>query len=437
MKIGTLPARLLALKMGADIVYSEELIDYKLGRCIRKENKLLNTIDFYDDQEDAIVFRTCKEEEGKVVLQIGTSDADRAVKVAKLVEKDVAAIDVNMGCPKSFSVAGGMGVALAANIENAKKILKALKNAVNIPITCKIRIKNTAEETISHVKELVTTGISAIAIHARNKNERPQHSPHPEIIKAVVESNIGIPVICNGGSKEITKHSDIQKYKDACGASSIMLARAAEWNSSIFRKEGLIPKLDVVKMYLKYAIDYDNTVPNTKYNIQNILQDLQDSEQGRKFLSSETMEQICEVFDLKEYYLKKQEEFQKKIAELREQEPPAAKKLKMCNGNDSDIIYENVIFIRSNYAKDADLPKSIIHLYANKNFNCMPKFTTERKGSQFKAVLHLNGKKYSSSNWDKNKKSAEQSACLAGCLALKILDRDEFIANGSLDKFVI
>lgn len=108
-------------------------------------------------------------------------------------------------------------------MENAKKILTALKKAVRIPVTCKIRIKKTIEETVEHVKELESTGIDAIAIHARTRDERPPHSPHPEFIKAVVDSGIRIPVICNGFSKEILKHSDIQIYKNLCGTSSIML----------------------------------------------------------------------------------------------------------------------------------------------------------------------------------------------------------------------
>jgi tRNA-dihydrouridine synthase 2 len=91
--------RLLALEHGADIVYSEELIDWKLMKCTRKVNKVLNTIDFVDG-DGTIVFRTCDEERGKVVLQIGTADAERALRTAKLVEKDVAAIDINMGCKK-------------------------------------------------------------------------------------------------------------------------------------------------------------------------------------------------------------------------------------------------------------------------------------------------------------------------------------------------
>lgn len=78
-----------------------------------------------------------------------------------------------------------------------------------------------------------------------------------------------------------------------------MLARAAEWNCSIFRSEGLLPMEDVIKSYAKYAVDYDNPPSNTKYCIQNILREQQESVLGKRFLSSRTMEQIWRVL----YYL--------------------------------------------------------------------------------------------------------------------------------------
>lgn len=93
--------RLLALENGADIVYTEELIDWKLMKCTRKINKVLNTVDFVES-DGTIVFRTCEKERGKVVLQIGTASAERALKTAKLVENDVAGIDINMGCKKTL-----------------------------------------------------------------------------------------------------------------------------------------------------------------------------------------------------------------------------------------------------------------------------------------------------------------------------------------------
>jgi tRNA-dihydrouridine synthase 2 len=122
--------------------------------------EMLGTVDLVEKGTDSVVFRTCDEEKSRVVFQIGTSDAVRALQAANLVyvchsylfaylqrasstlllhlifscfwmascnhdrrwlsieccfhirSTDIAAIDVNMGCPKSFSMSGGMGAAL-------------------------------------------------------------------------------------------------------------------------------------------------------------------------------------------------------------------------------------------------------------------------------------------------------------------------------------
>lgn len=86
-----------------------------------------------------VVFRTSPNEKDKLVYQIGTSDVDRAIKVAKMVENDVSAIDINMGCPKKYSTAGGMGAALLSDVDNAKRIVQGLVENILLPITCKIR----------------------------------------------------------------------------------------------------------------------------------------------------------------------------------------------------------------------------------------------------------------------------------------------------------
>lgn len=46
-------------------------------------------------------------------------------------------------------------------------------------------------------------------------------------------------------------YADIEKFRNASGTSSVMIARAAEWNTSVFRKEGKLPIFDVVRQYLK------------------------------------------------------------------------------------------------------------------------------------------------------------------------------------------
>lgn len=101
---------------------------------------ILGTVDYIDQIDGSIVFRTCALERDKVVLQLGTASAERALKVAKMMENDVAAIDINMGCPKEFSIKGGMGAALLSDPNRAKEILRTLIENIKIPITCKIRL---------------------------------------------------------------------------------------------------------------------------------------------------------------------------------------------------------------------------------------------------------------------------------------------------------
>ena len=67
---------------------------------------------------------------------------------------DIDGLDVNMGCPKSFSMKGGMGAALLSQPEKIKTILSGLVKAVGhqIPITCKIRVLSELDKTLELVK---------------------------------------------------------------------------------------------------------------------------------------------------------------------------------------------------------------------------------------------------------------------------------------------
>jgi tRNA-dihydrouridine synthase 2 len=61
-------------------------------------------------------------EKDRLVIQLGTADGERALKAARLVENDVAGIDINMGCPKKFSIQGGMGSALLDHPDQVKQV---------------------------------------------------------------------------------------------------------------------------------------------------------------------------------------------------------------------------------------------------------------------------------------------------------------------------
>lgn len=99
-----------------------------------------------------------------------------------------------MGCPKDFSLKGGMGAALLKQPEKVNAILSTLVSNLNIPVTCKIRVLATEEATIKFCKMIESTGVSALAIHGRMVHERPQHANRNSHIREVVQQ-LNIPVI--------------------------------------------------------------------------------------------------------------------------------------------------------------------------------------------------------------------------------------------------
>lgn len=432
VRMGTLPMRLLALDYGADIVYCEELIDWKLLRSVRRENEVLGTVDYVDKTDGTVVFRTCQREKRHVVFQIGTCDPERALKVAKLVENDVAGIDVNMGCPKEFSVKGGMGSALLTQPEKAKEILRTLVQGVKIPVTCKIRILPDLESTVELCRHLANCGIAAIAVHGRTKDERPRHMNHNDFIRAVAQS-VNIPVIANGGSKEIEKYEDITKFCEETGCSSVMLARAAQWNCSIFRPEGLLPLDEVITTYLRYAVDYDNAPANSKYCVQNMLRELQETPRGKKFLEAQTLQQMCSLWGLSEYCSKKQLQFKENGLQDRHSVVPGLfePQLKKRKTED-DVIEMQCSFLRSLYTSDVDLPKTKLLTWARARGLKHPIYTTQQEDKLFKSVVTLDGKKYGSSYWEKNKRRAEQGAALVCLCAIGVVDIHTLTHNGNI-----
>ena len=65
--------------------------------------------------------------------------------------------------------------------------------------------------------------------------------------------NTSSSVCFSGGSKDIKDFCDIEKFGEDTGASSVMIARAAEWNPSVLRKEGKLDLFQVIRRYLKYV----------------------------------------------------------------------------------------------------------------------------------------------------------------------------------------
>lgn len=435
VRIGTLPARLLALKYGADIVYTEELIDHKILECTRKENKVLGTVDFVLPDGE-VVLSTCSAEREKVVFQMGTSCPERALKAAQLVSNDVAGIDINMGCPKHFSIVGGMGAALLKQPEQVRKILTSLVQGLKQkPITCKIRMLQTKEETLNLVEIIKSTGVKAIGIHARLKEQRsstPVTAPHIELLREISKSS-EIPIIANGWSLDINDYNDIVKSKDVTGCNSIMLARAAQWNLSVFRKEGLLSADEVVRDYLRAAVEWDNAWDNSKYVVMTLYRNHHTSESGRRLRQCRSLKEMCEVFGISADYERLMAARTEKAKELGERivarRPgseddvgPRAKRARVERVEEKDVHIMDIKFdpLSEDFKKTRKTSgKNLLVSWCMRNEYVKPEWECEMIGRKFSAVLKMCGERYSSSYHESNKKRAIQTA---SAVAIRHLD---------------
>ncbi|GAY35174.1 hypothetical protein CUMW_278120 [Citrus unshiu] len=300
VRVGTLPFRLLAAQYGADITYGEEIIDHKLLKCERRVNEYIGSTDFVEKGTDSVVFRTCHQERNHVVFQMGTSDAVRALTAAKMVCKDVAAIDINMGCPKSFSVSGGMGAALLSKPELIHDILTMLKRNLDVPVTCKIRLLKSSQDTVELARRIEKTGVSALAVHGRKVVDRPRDPAKWGEIADIVAA-LSIPVIANG---DVFEYDDFQRIKTAAGASSVMAARGALWNASIFSSQGKLHWEDVKREYVRKSIFWENNVKSTKHTLKEMIMHYSSLElpEGKAIIKSETLADIAKLYEEEKYY---------------------------------------------------------------------------------------------------------------------------------------
>ncbi|KAF9952237.1 hypothetical protein BGZ72_006434 [Mortierella alpina] len=294
VRVGTLPIRLMALEHGADLVYTPEVVDKGIVGAERVVNEDNGTIDYV--VKGVSVFKTHPIEKSRLVFQIGSANADLALEAALTVAQDVSTIDLNCGCPKRFSIHGGMGAALMEEPEKLCGILRKLVQHSGLPVTCKIRIFPDRERTLKLVKMIEATGIVALAVHCRYRDERPREPGHWDRFKEIVDA-VSIPVIANG---DVMKYSDMARVREFSGATGVMIARGAQANVSVFRKEGRLPTLDVVRQYIRKCMATRNLHSNTKYVLMQMMVEETKSSYYRPLCDAKSFRAVCKVFEMEQ-----------------------------------------------------------------------------------------------------------------------------------------
>lgn len=213
------PFRQLCLKMGAGMAVSEMLSSNpEVWRTPKSQHRLVHA-----------------DENGIRSVQIaGSVPSEMAQAARHNVELGAQIIDINMGCPAKKVNKNLAGSALLQYPELVNDILSAVVNAVDVPVTLKIRTGwDTDNRNCLHIARIAEEcGIKALTIHGRTRSCLFNGEAEYESIRIVKEA-VHIPVIANG---DITNPIKAKFVLDYTGADGIMIGRAAQSRPWIFQE---------------------------------------------------------------------------------------------------------------------------------------------------------------------------------------------------------
>ena len=241
-----LPFRLLCKEQGAGLLCME-MVSAKALQYKNKNTKALLAI---------------HPQEYPVSLQLFGSDPEIISEQAKRIEElPFQILDINMGCPVPKVVRNGEGSALMKNPKLVYEIVSQTVNAIEKPVTVKIRkgFDDTCINAVEIAKVIEEAGASAVAVHGRTREQYYSGKADWDIIRQVKEA-VSIPVIGNG---DVTSGERAIAIRKETGCDGVMIGRGAQGNPWIFHelveyeRTGILPerptKQEIKQTMLRHA----------------------------------------------------------------------------------------------------------------------------------------------------------------------------------------
>lgn len=177
-------------------------------------------------RERALAWFDFDPSESPLAVQLFGHDPAVMAEAARIVvDCGAPIVDINMGCWVPKVVKKGGGAALLADVCQATRVVEAVRAAVDVPVTVKVRSGISADKltAVPFARAAAQCGVSAIAVHARTAEQGFSGSPDWAVIAQVREA-VGIPVIGNG---DLTSWPEAVRMQAETGCHAWMIGRAA------------------------------------------------------------------------------------------------------------------------------------------------------------------------------------------------------------------
>jgi len=215
--ITNLPFRLLAREAGCGLVTTEMVSADGLVHGAAATFDLLRSLP----------------EEKPLAVQIFGSEPAVMAEAAAIVEASGAdVVDLNFGCAVRKIVRAGAGVALMREPKRAETLLQAVRQAVKIPLTIKIRSgwERTGRNALAIGEMAEACGVDALTLHPRTAGQKFSGKADWALI-AALKQRLRIPVIGNG---DIRRAEDARRMMAETGCDAVMIGRRAIGYPQIF-----------------------------------------------------------------------------------------------------------------------------------------------------------------------------------------------------------
>ena len=167
--------------------------------------------------------------------QLAGKKPEVMAEAARIAEQcGVDFIDVNLGCPIDDATRRGFGAALLRRASKVAAIVSAMKAAVTVPISIKLRLGWSAEKPtfLKVARAAEDAGVDAVALHARSRAQRYRRPADWSHVRQLVEA-LSVPIIGNG---DIFGWRDARRRLDESGCASVMVGRWGLAKPWIFRE---------------------------------------------------------------------------------------------------------------------------------------------------------------------------------------------------------
>jgi tRNA-dihydrouridine synthase 3 len=218
-KGSNLPYRRLCVELGARVLVSEMVVARRLKQRRGSEFALI---------------RRAPEEPCFGVQLAGNKPEETAWAAALVESRGADFVDLNLGCPIDHFTRMGLGAALARQPGRVATIVAAVKAAVSVPVTVKIRLGwNTSKRNyLELARAAVDAGAGAVTVHGRTREARYRH-PADWAPIAEVAAALPVPVVGNG---DLLFAHEIADRLSSTGCAGVMVARGALIKPWIFRE---------------------------------------------------------------------------------------------------------------------------------------------------------------------------------------------------------